>query len=74
MQAVRTVQKPVNGQLLIQVPERFHDIELEIIILPAPVLHENQKVKKQLGRLEMVAHLKGSLPNRPYSKHDYYEQ
>ena len=34
MQAVRKFQKPVNGQLLIQLPENFHDVELEIIIFP----------------------------------------
>ena len=34
MQAVRKIQKPINGQLLIQLPENFHDVELEIIIFP----------------------------------------
>ncbi len=74
MQTVKTIQKPINGQLLIQVPEEFHDMELEIIILPAPALHEEQEVDKRNRRLEMVAHLKGSLPNRPYSKADHYLQ
>ena len=73
MQAVRTVQKPINGQLLIQVPEGFHDMELEIIIQPI-LKEENQQATIHTGRLEMVAHLKGSLPNRPSSKSDHYQQ
>lgn len=73
MQAVRTIQRPVNGELLIQVPERFHNMELEIIILPA-LAKEEEGDNQKVGRLEMVAHLKGSLPNRPYSKYDSYEQ
>jgi len=35
---------------------------------------KNKQVIIHAGRLEMVAHLKGSLPNRPYSKFDYYQQ
>ncbi|MFM9952156.1 MAG: hypothetical protein ACKV1O_29765 [Saprospiraceae bacterium] len=70
---IRTIQKPINGQLLIQVPKEFHDMELEIIIQPISD-EKNKQATIHSGRLEMVAHLKGSLPNRPYSKSDYYQQ
>ncbi|NUO00647.1 MAG: hypothetical protein HUU01_08525 [Saprospiraceae bacterium] len=73
MQAVRTVQKPINGQLLIQVPKEFHDIELEIIIQPISD-EKNKQPTIHTERLAMVAHLKGLLPNRPYSKSDHYQQ
>lgn len=31
-------------------------------------------VLKKQNRLQMVAHMKGMLPNLPYSKYDAYEQ
>ncbi len=70
---MKTIQKPINGQLLIQVPEEFHDMELEITIQPISD-KKNKPTTIHTGHLEMVAHLKGSLPNRPYSKFDYYQQ
>lgn len=74
MQAVRTIQTPVNGQLLIQVPEQFHDLDLEIIILPVSNSKPIKPRREKKDRLKMVAHLKGILPNLPYSKYDVYEQ
>lgn len=76
MQALRTVAKSENGQLLIQLPDFFHNIELEVIILPASITdHLVQEVNPNGdARLQMVAHLKGSLPNVSYSKYDFYEQ
>ncbi len=74
MQAVRTIQKPENGQLMIQVPEHFHDIELEVIILPAYSVAVSDEQELVVNRLELIAHLKGSIPNLPYSKYDFYEQ
>jgi len=73
MQTIRIIQKPINGQLLIQVPKEFHDIALEITIQPISD-KKNKPTTIHTGRLEMVAHLKGSLPNRPYSKFDHYQQ
>ncbi|WP_353481219.1 hypothetical protein [Haliscomenobacter sp.] len=74
MQAVRTIQKSENGLLMIQLPEHFHDIDLEIIILPAHPIQDTEVVPPSSNRLEMVAHLKGILPDLPYSKYDFYEQ
>jgi hypothetical protein len=74
MQAVRTIQKPKNGQLMIQLPAQFHDIELEIIILPVQPVQDTDVERSTINRLEMVSHLKGILPDQPYSKYDFYEQ
>lgn len=59
---------------MIQLPEQFHDIELEIIILPAQPIQDVEVEPTPTNRLEMVAHLKGILPDVPYSKYDFYEQ
>jgi hypothetical protein len=74
MQAVRTIQKSENGQLMIQLPEHFHDIDLEIIILPAHPIQDTEVVPPSSNRLEMVAHLKGILPDLSYSKYNFYKQ
>jgi hypothetical protein len=74
MQAVRTIQTAKNGHLMIQLPAQFHDIELEIIILPAQPSKESDVAPPTTNRLEMVAHLKGILPDLHYSKYDFYEQ
>ncbi len=33
-----------------------------------------QPIPRKQNRLQMVAHMKGVLPNLPYSKYDAYEQ
>ena len=71
MEAIRTIQKSNNGLLHLSIPQHFQNIDLEIIILP---LLNSPKSAPSKNRLQMIAHLKGSLPNLSYSKYDFYEQ
>jgi hypothetical protein len=59
---------------MIQFPAQFHDIDLEIIIIPAQSSQESDVALPTTNRLEMAAHLKGILPDLPYLKYDFYEQ
>lgn len=77
MNAIRIIQKPVYGKLIIEVPESFDNKDCEIIILK--VIDEEVKNfvnESEPTRYEVLQKYKGILKDSTYqvNKDDVYNQ
>ena len=77
MNAIRRIQKPVNGKLIIEVPEDFENKDCEIIVLKAV----EEEIKNGVNdaeptRYEVLQKYKGILKDSTYqvNEDDVYNQ